>query len=85
MSGSFVFTGQTNIADALELDPRVVEAFRAMGLRCPGRTPKRDWCVASEKETLADAALYHERELEPILRELNALAIPAPPRSEPDP
>ena len=83
MSELFVFTARTNIAEALELGPRVVEAFRSMGLRCPGRTPKRDWCVASEKETLADAATFHERELEPILRELNALAIPAQPRSEP--
>ena len=85
MSDVFVFTAQTNIAEALELGPRVVEAFRSMGLRCPGRTPKRDWCVATEKETLADAALFHERELEPILRELNALGIPVPPRSEPAP
>jgi len=85
MSEPFVFTARTNIAEAMELDPRVVEAFRSMGLRCPGRTPKRDWCVASEKETLADAALYHERELDPILRELNALGIPAKPRGEPAP
>lgn len=76
--GVFVFTARTNIADALELDPRVVEAFKALGLMCPGRTPKREWCVASEKETLADAALYHERDLAAILRALNDLGIPNP-------
>ncbi|HEY3226270.1 MAG TPA: hypothetical protein VGK61_04645 [Planctomycetota bacterium] len=77
MSGEFVvFTAQTNIAEAMDLDARVVEAFRALGLKCPGRTPKREWCVASEKETLAEAALYHERDLEPILRALNDLKIP---------
>jgi hypothetical protein len=77
VSGEFVvFTAQTNIAEAMDLDARVVEAFRALGLKCPGRTPKREWCVASEKETLAEAALYHERDLEPILRALNDLKIP---------
>ena len=78
MSGVFVFTAQTNIAEAMELDPRVVEAFRSLGLMCPGRTPKREWCVASEKETLAEAALYHERDLAEILRTLNDLGIPHP-------
>jgi hypothetical protein len=77
VSGEFVvFTAQTNIAEAMDLDARVVEAFRALGLKCPGRTPKREWCVASEKETLAEAALYHERDLDPILRALNDLKIP---------
>lgn len=75
----FVFTARTNIAEALELDPRVVDAFRALGLVCPGRTPKREWCVATEKETLAEAALYHERDLETILRALNDLKIPGKP------
>ncbi|HTF56647.1 MAG TPA: hypothetical protein VK661_05365 [Planctomycetota bacterium] len=80
MSGEFVvFTARTNIAEAMDLDARVVEAFRALGLKCPGRTPKREWCVASEKETLAEAALYHERELEPILQALNDLKIPRKP------
>ncbi|HKS16589.1 MAG TPA: hypothetical protein VJU16_04700 [Planctomycetota bacterium] len=75
----FVFTAKTNIFEAMELDPRVVEAFRALGLRCPGRTPKREWCVAAEKETLADAAIFHERELDPILKALNDLQIPGKP------
>lgn len=77
MSGPFfLFTAQTNIAEAMELDPRVVEAFRALGLKCPGRTPQREWCIAAEQETLAEAALYHERDLETILRALNDLKIP---------
>jgi inosine-uridine nucleoside N-ribohydrolase len=76
--GVVVFTAQTNIAEALELGPRVVEAFRSLGLMCPGRTPKREWCVASEKETLADAANYHEQDLAAILRALNDLRIPLP-------
>jgi hypothetical protein len=74
--GFFVFTARTVIAEAMELDPRVVEAFRALGLRCAGKTPKREWCVASDRETIADAAVFHERELEPILRALNDLRIP---------
>ena len=77
--GPFVFTAKTNIAEAMDLDPRVVEAFRTLGLRCPGRTPKREWCVAAEVETLADAAIFHERELEPILKTLNDLNIPGKP------
>jgi len=74
----FVFTAETNIADAMDLDPRVVEAFQALGLKCPGK-PGRESCVAAEKETLAEAALYHERELEPILQALNELKIPRKP------
>ena len=73
---AFVFTAKTNILEALELGPRVVEAFRALGLHCPGRTPKREWCVAVEKETLAEAAVFHEQDLETILRTLNELRIP---------
>jgi hypothetical protein len=77
MSGEpFVFTPKTVIADALDLGPAVVEAFRSLGLMCPGRTPKREWCAAIEKETLADAALFHEVDLEAILRTLNGLGIP---------
>ena len=75
-AGPFVFTAKTNIAEAMELDPRVIEAFKSLGLMCSGRTPKREWCVASETESLADAALYHEKDLETILRTLNALQIP---------
>jgi len=71
----FVFTAETNIADAMDLDPRVVEAFQALGLKCPGK-PGRESCVAAEKETLAEAALYHEKDLAGILGALNALRIP---------
>jgi hypothetical protein len=77
--GPFVFTATTKISEAMELDPKVVEAFRSLGLMCPGRTPKREWCVAADKETLAEAALYHERELGTILRALNDLKIPGKP------
>ncbi|HZL72324.1 MAG TPA: hypothetical protein VFC86_07680 [Planctomycetota bacterium] len=73
---AFVFTAKTNILEALELGPLVVEAFRSLGLKCPGRTPKREWCVATEKETLSDAAIFHEQDLETILRTLNGLKIP---------
>jgi hypothetical protein len=80
MSGEpYVFTAKTNIAEAMELGPAVVEAFKALGLKCPGKTPSRDWCVASEKETLADAALFHEQDLGTILRTLNDLKIPGKP------
>ena len=71
----FVFTAETNIADAMDLDPRVVAAFQALGLRCPGR-PGRESCVAAEKETLSEAALYHEKDLAGILKALNDLRIP---------
>ena len=78
MSGDpLVFTERSNIFEAMNADPRVVEAFRALGLRCPGRRPGREWCVASEKETLAEAALYHERDVATILQALNDLRIPA--------
>jgi hypothetical protein len=78
----FEFTAETNILDALDLDPRVVECFRRLGLRC---WPARDAepCIASEKETLAEAALYHDLDLAALLRELNALDIARPP-AEPE-
>ena len=75
--GPHVFTEKSNIAEAMELDPRVIEAFKSLGLKCPGR--KGEWCVASEKETLADAAIYHEVDLATILRTLNELKIPGKP------
>lgn len=81
----FVFTAKTHILDAMELDPRVIEAFRSLGLKCPGRLPKGDCCAAAEKETLAEAALYHEKDLETILRTLNDLRIPPKPPAEPSP
>lgn len=73
----FRFEADTNIAKALETDPRVAEAFRKLGLRC-WRKGDEDYCVAAEKETLADAALFHEKDIEEILRELNALDVREP-------
>jgi len=81
----FVFTAKTNIYEAMDLDPRVIDAFRSLGLKCPGRTPKGDCCAAAEKETLAEAALYHEKDLETILRTLNDLKVPSKPPAGPDP
>jgi hypothetical protein len=80
-----VFTAKSNILDAMDLDPRVIEAFKSLGLKCPGRMPKGDCCAAAEKETLAEAALYHEKDLETILRTLNDLKIPPKPPAEPSP
>lgn len=83
------FTPETRIVDALERDPKAVgEAFRRLGLRCAVRP---EWCVAVEKETLREAALYHEIDVVQIVAALNALKLaPAtsPPRSadsHPDP
>lgn len=61
----FVFTADTNIQEALDLDPKVAEIFKKLGLKCVE-------CVAAEVETLRLGALYHERELQPILEELNS-------------
>jgi hypothetical protein len=80
MSETFRFTGETNIRLALELDDRVAEAFRRLGLKCLDK--RGELCVAADVETLADASRYHEVPLERILGELNALAVvpkPAPP------
>ncbi|MBI4565053.1 MAG: hypothetical protein HY716_10215 [Planctomycetes bacterium] len=71
-----IFSAETNIAEALEADPRVEAAFRALRLKCPGKEGRGEWCVAVEQETLAHAALYHEIGLDRILAALNALKIP---------
>ena len=76
------FTPDTPIIRALERDPKVVEAFKALGLRCAARP---EWCVAVEKETLREAALYHQVEAGKIVSALNALKLPpatSPPGSE---
>ena len=84
MSGErFVFKAETPIIDALELGPKVEEAFRSIGLKCPGK-PKGEWCAAVEVETLADASLYHEVDLKKILDTLNALDLPVPPPKPPE-
>lgn len=67
----FVFTAETNIEQALELAPEVKEAFKRLGLKCVD-------CVASSVETLKHAALFHEKPLDEILRELNRLEVPPP-------
>jgi hypothetical protein len=81
MSELFLFTPNTNIQDALELDDRVVEALRILGLKCVDRS--NEMCVAASVETLADAALYHNIPLDRILSALNDLAIPRKPVEDP--
>ena len=73
MADPFLFTAETNIMKALELDPRVGKTLRDLGLKC---LDKRDeMCVAAEVETLADAARFHEMSLDDILSALNALQV----------
>lgn len=84
MSDPFLFTPQTNIQTALELDDRVVQALQGIGLKCVDR--HNEMCVAAAVETLADAALYHDIPIDRILSTLNALQIqPKPAVPEPPP
>jgi hypothetical protein len=79
MSDPFLFTSQTNIQAALELDDRVVRALQEIGLKCVDR--RNEMCVAAAVETLADAALYHDVPIDRILAALNGLHLerkPAP-------
>jgi hybrid cluster-associated redox disulfide protein len=69
---AFVFRSDTNIQKAMDLSPQVLEAFRRLGLKCFD-------CPAAEIEDLRLAALYHEKNLDEILRELNRLEIEEPP------
>lgn len=62
------FTADTNIEEALSLGPEVRAAFERLGLKCVE-------CVAAPVETLRHAALYHEKPLDGILRELNGLGV----------
>ena len=71
MGKKFKFTAETRIDEALKLGERVQAAFKAMGLKCIE-------CPAAEVECLRHAALYHEKSLDAILRELNRLDIEAP-------
>ncbi|MBI2900091.1 MAG: DUF1858 domain-containing protein [Planctomycetes bacterium] len=64
MAERFEFTADTNIQEALDLDPQIAEIFRKLGLKCVD-------CVAAEAETLRIGALYHEKDLKEILDELN--------------
>lgn len=70
MSGPFRFTAETNLQEALDLDPRVQEEFRRLGLKCND-------CAAAIAETVREAALYHEKNLAEILEALNRLRVPA--------
>ena len=81
MSELFLFTPRTNIQEALELDDRVVEALRTLGLKC---VLKDEMCVAAAVETLADAALYHDIPLDRILLTLNDLGIQRKPEPGPE-
>ena len=81
MTELFLFTPRTNIQEALELDDRVVEALRTLGLKC---VLKDEMCVAAAVETLADAALYHDIPLDRILATLNELGIPRKPQPGPE-
>jgi hybrid cluster-associated redox disulfide protein len=62
------FAADTNIEEALSIGPEVRAAFEKLGLKCVE-------CVAAPVETLKHAALYHDKPLEEILRELNALGV----------
>jgi hypothetical protein len=77
MTELFLFTGRTNIQEALELDDRVVRALQALGLKCVDR--RNEMCVAAAVETLADASLYHNIPLDQILLTLNGLGLPKKP------
>ncbi len=82
MTEPFLFTPQTNIQTALELDDRVVEALKGLGLKCVDQ--RNEMCVAAAVENLSDAARYHDVPLEKILGTLNALAIIPKPAPSPD-
>jgi hypothetical protein len=81
MSQPFLFTPRTNIQEALELDDRVVQALRSLGLKC---VLNDEMCVAATVETLADAALYHDIPLDRILLTLNELGIQRKPEPGPE-
>jgi hypothetical protein len=82
MSELFLFTRRTNIQEALELDDRVVQALRGIGLKCVDR--RNEMCVAAAVETLADAALYHDIPLDKILLTLNELRLERKPPPAPE-
>jgi pyrrolidone-carboxylate peptidase len=75
MGDPFVFEAGTCIQRALELDERVVEALKGLGLKCVDH--RDEMCPAAAVETLADAARFHEIPLERILETLQALGLPA--------
>lgn len=81
MGEPFRFTAETNIMQALERDKRVQEALKGLGLKCLDKAG--EMCVAAEVETLADAARYHEIDLDVILDALNRLNLPDLPQRDP--
>jgi len=80
MTEPFLFTSRTNIQEALELDDRVVQALKSLGLKCVDK--REEMCVAAAVETLADASLYHNIPLEKILLTLNELGLQKKPPAE---
>ena len=73
VSKPFHFKADTPIAVALELDPRVIEAMKSLGLKCVDKSG--EMCVAADVETLTDASRYHDIPLDRILETLNALGV----------
>ncbi len=73
MAEPFRFMPQTQIRQALEVDDRVLEAFKQLGLRCVDA--RGELCAAAEVETLADASRYHEVPLQKLLEVLNGLGV----------
>lgn len=82
MTEPFLFTPRTNIQEALELDDRVVQALKSIGLKCVDK--REEMCVAAAVETLADASMFHNVPLEKILQTLNGLGLQKPPAPPPE-
>ena len=59
-------------------EPRVVEVFQRLGMRC-WRKGDAEPCVATEKESLSEAAMFHDLDLQKLLDELNGLRLAKPP------
>ena len=78
MTEPFQFTAETNIFKALELDPRVKDALKGLGLKCVDS--RGEYCPAVEVETLSDAARYHAVNLDEILDALNRLRVREKPK-----
>lgn len=68
MRDDVLFTAETNLAEALDRDPAIEEAFRKLGLKCPD-------CAAASVENLRDAARYHGKNLEEILTVLRSVKL----------
>ena len=64
----FRFTPDTNILEAMEKSPEVVKLFEKLNLKCTN-------CIASTKENLKLAAVYHNVDMQTLINELNKLDI----------